>query len=316
MSKVINFNKGFLPCAILSIVLIAFGVAGYFIRGINYGLDFKPGIMETVTIEKDGVTVEKVEKALESTEGVSVKSVETGFQIRLGASDDESRTDEVVQKEIKDLLEAEFGEGTVTETSMEKISPSFSASLVQKSIIVVVLTIVLIWVYAAFRFHWDFALGSIFALIHDTLIMFTFIIWTQMEFTTTVLAAVLTIVGYSINATVVILDRIRFNLNTRKVSKFSELINISLSDTLSRSVITTLTTLFAVVALYIFTTGSIKDFALAMVVGLISGAYSSIFISSGIISAIRKNWKPEYGIHHSEKSMKKGVLNTSNGVQV
>ena len=85
---------------------------------------------------------------------------------------------------------------------------------------------------------------------------------------------------------------------------------------MSRSIITTVTTLFAVFSLYIFTTGSIKDFALAMIAGLISGLYSSIFISSGFISLIRKNWKPEYGIHHSEKSMKKGVLNMNSGVQV
>jgi preprotein translocase subunit SecF len=93
-------------------------------------------------------------------------------------------------------------------------------------------------------------------------------------------------------------------------------LNKSLSDTLARSILTTVTTLFAVVSLYIFTTGSIKDFALAVIVGLFSGCYSSMFISGGFISAGRKNWKPEFGVHHSEKSMKKGVLQMDSGVTV
>ena len=120
------------------------------------------------------------------------------------------------------------------------------------------------------------------------------------------LAAVLTIIGYSINATVVILDRIRYNLKFMTEAKnFNEILNKSLSDTLVRSILTTVTTLFAVVALFVFTTGSIKDFSLALIVGLISGLYSSIFISSAFISACRKNWKPEYGVHHSLKAVKK-----------
>ena len=157
----------------------------------------------------------------------------------------------------------------------------------------------MIWLYATIRFHWDFALGAIVALVHDICIMLTFISWTQMEFSTTTLAAVLTIVGYSINATVVILDRVRFNLPLMEVKTFKDLLDQSLSDTLARSIITTVTTLFAVISLYVFTTGSIKDFALAMSVGLLSGCYSSIFISSGFINLTRRSWKPEYGIHHA-----------------
>ena len=187
--------------------------------------------------------------------------------------------------------------------------------MAQKSLILLVLTVLLIWVYAAVRFHWDFALGATIALFHDALFMLTFIIWTRMEFTTTVLAAVLTIVGYSINDTVVILDRVRSNLRLKKVDNFNQLLDRSLSDTLGRSIITTLTTLFAVVALYVFTTGSIKDFALALMVGLVSGCYSSLFISSGFISLFRKNWKQEYGIHHSLKN-EVGVLQMNDGVTV
>ena len=232
------------------------------------------------------------------------------------AADSEEVTGASLQNDVMTKLEAKFGANKVAVIKTDFIGAGFSSSLAIKSAFLLLLTIVCIWIYAAFRFHWDFALGSVIALLHDVCIMFTFIIWSNMEFTTTVLAAILTIIGYSINATVVILDRVRDNLSMQKVTKFNEILNKSLSDTLARSILTTVTTLFAVVSLYIFTTGSIKDFALAVIVGLFSGCYSSMFISGGFISAGRKNWKPEFGVHHSEKSMKKGVLQMDSGVTV
>ena len=117
-----------------------------------------------------------------------------------------------LQNAVRAALDARFGENTVTIVKTDFIGSSFSKTLASKSIILMIATFVLIWLYAAIRFHWDFALGSIIALVHDSLIMITFIVWTKMEFTATVLAAVLTIIGYSINATVVILDRVRSNL--------------------------------------------------------------------------------------------------------
>lgn len=414
MKKVINFSKGFLPCAILSCVIVVFGIIGFFTKHINFGIDFKPGLVEeiriapvaldvtysgnakaTIDFERDhvdvvisgtgaenqtksfvyssyptvrdisealntveGVTcalkdngdvssyslfvnsavstqlskepfrvyaknfdvsVDDVRSSLEGVKGISLKALGSGekksIQIRM-AADSEEDSSAVLQKTILTKLGEAYGAEKIAVIKTDFIGSSFSKTLASKSAVLMLLTVLLIWVYAAIRFHWDFALGSVIALIHDTLIMFTFIIWTQMEFTTTVLAACLTIVGYSINATVVILDRTRFNLKTVKVTTFNELLNVSLSDTLSRSIITTLTTMFAVLSLYIFTTGSIKDFALAMLVGLLSGAYSSIFISSGFISLFRRNWKPEFGIHHSEKAMKKGVLDMDSGVNV
>ena len=264
-------------------------------------------------------TIDDIREALADVHGVSVKNIGSGavagYQIRMPAATEADSSD-VLQETVLSSLGEKFGSSNVAVIKTDFIGAGFSKTLASKSVILLLCTVVLIWGYAAIRFHWDFALGAVVALIHDTLIMFTFIVWTQMEFTTTVLAAVLTIIGYSINATVVILDRIRFNLTAVKVTKFSELINSALSDTLGRSLITTLTTLFAVVSLYIFTTGSIKDFALALIVGLISGCYSSIFISGGFIQLLRRGWKPEYGIHHSEKAMKKGVLDMSAGVTV
>ncbi len=152
-------------------------------------------------------------------------------------------------------------------------------------------TLVLIFAYSAIRFKWDFALAAVIAIIHDSMIMISFISFIQMEFSTTTLAAILTIIGYSINATVVILDRVRSDIKVVEAKTFREILNSALTSTLSRSIITTLTTLFAVLSLFFFTTGTIHDFSLALTVGLISGCYSSIFIAGAFILCVRKNQK-------------------------
>ena len=294
MKKRITFSKGFLPCAILSCLIILSGVFSFVTRGINLGIDFKPGSIEEVVI-KGAAGIEDVRSALTAIGGVSVKklgSAADSYQIRAGVEESEGG-------KIEAALKSRYGEANVDVLKTDYIGSSMSSSLARQSIFLLLGTMLLIWLYATIRFHWDFALGAIVALVHDICIMFTFISWSQIEFSTTTLAAVLTIVGYSINATVVILDRVRYNLPLIEVKTFKELLNQSLSDTLARSVITTVTTLFAVLALYFFTTGSIKDFALAMTVGLLSGCYSSIFISSGFINWTRRDWKPEFGIHHA-----------------
>lgn len=410
--KLIHFSKFFLPAAIISIAIIIFGVVGFVTRGINFGIDFKPGLVEEVRIapvsveltysgsakvtadiaktsfdliisgsgaenetkvfayseyatvkdivdalngvdyvsavlKTDGsepssllfvssdvstqlsenplylyaapedVTTDDVRNALAELSGISVKAIgdknSASYQIRMAEPEgDASGTD--LQGEVLSALSAKFGENTVTVVKTDFIGSSFSKSIAMRTVILLIATFILIWAYAALRFHWDFALGAIVALVHDALIMFTFIIWTRMEFSAMVFAAVLTIVGYSINDTVVILDRVRSNLRVTKVKTFNELLDRSLSDTLGRSIITTFTTLIAVVALFIFTSGAIKDFALALIVGLLSGCYSSLWISSGFISLCRRNWKPEYGVHHSLKT-KTGVLQMD-GIQV
>jgi len=129
----------------------------------------------------------------------------------------------------------------------------------------------------------QFALGSVLAIIHDAIIMVGFIVWTRMEFNTTSIAAILTILGYSINDTIVIFDRIREDRKLDPGSKLSEILDRSITETLGRTFITTITTMLAVLSLYLFTSGSIKDFALALLVGMVSGTYSTIFIATGFV---------------------------------
>lgn len=295
MKKRISFSKGFIPCAILSLVVIAVGVFSIVTRGINFSIDFKPGYIEEVQISSNP-SVEDVRAALSGISGAAVKAIGTGdaaaYQVRVGAD----KSSDAIGT-INAALNNAYGESSITVLKTDFIGSQLSSSLAFQSILLLVGTMLCIWAYAAIRFKWDFALGAIVALIHDCLIMFSFLAFFQVEFSTTSIAAVLTIIGYSINDTVVILDRVRENIQTLDgVKSFKDVINQSLSDTLSRSIITTVTTLFAVISLYIFTTGTIHDFAWALIVGLLSGCYSSIFISSGFISMIRKNWKPSYGL--------------------
>lgn len=399
MKRTISFNKGFIPCTIISAVIILFGIIGFFTKGINFGLDFKPGLIEEVRVAEpvaeitydgaakialdlsagqmdlvitgtsannetrsfnfavyntvalladevnkvDGVnmtvkngsydttklflnsavstvlsnealyiypagtseiTTDDIREAL-GEDNIAIKQLGSGadasYQIRMGINEGDAQNE--LQSSVNEKLYSKFGKENVAIVKTDFIGSGMSKSTTRKSIVMFICVIVLIWAYAAIRFHWDFALGSVIALLHDVLIMLTFITWSGMEFSVTVLAAVLTIVGYSINATVVILDRIRYNLKMMTEAKnFNYILNKALSDTFTRSVLTTVTTLFAVLSLFIFTTGSIKDFSLALIVGLISGMYSSIFISSAFISLSRRNWKPEYGVHHSLKN--------------
>ncbi|WP_298534990.1 protein translocase subunit SecF [uncultured Treponema sp.] len=389
MKKVIQFSK-FFPCAVvLSAAIIISGIVSVATRGINFGLDFKPGMIEeikiastvlevtyngtaTVSLEanegevdlvvsgigeenrtesipyssvetvselaakmntvngvsahikkemllpKEGlfvnsgssknlgekplnlfvndesanVTADDVRSALAEFNNVDVKEIGEGsdraFQVRMGVTGDEGKT---LQADANKVLTEKFGADKVAFVKSDFIGAQFSQSLIRDSIILVLATLVLIFIYSAIRFHWDFALAAVIAIIHDALIMVSFISFIQMEFSTTTLAAILTIIGYSINATVVILDRVRSDIKVVEAKTFKEILNSALTSTLSRSIITTLTTLFAVLALFFFTTGTIHDFSLALTVGLISGCYSSIFIAGAFILCVRKNQK-------------------------
>lgn len=394
MKKVIQFNKFFVPAVIISSVLIIAGIVGLLTAGINFGLDFEPGMIENVRVvptaieltysgnaniavetsaqkvdfvisgsgaenetksfgyityetvgdmvaamnQVDGVTakavapaatkaadffgssdkntvlssetyrlyyapenadivsIEDVRSLFETLDGCSVKqsgvASENTFQIRTKDDGVENEASKLMQEEVLSRFTAKYGEENIAVIKTDFVGSKFSSSLATKSVFLVLATLILIFLYATIRFHWDFALGSVIALLHDSLIMIAFIVATGMEFDSLTLAAILTIVGYSINATVVIFDRVRENIRNGAAKKFVDIINISLSDTLSRTVITTVTTLLAGIALYIFTSDSMKNFAMLLIVGLVSGAYSSMFISGAFVSACRKNWKP------------------------
>ncbi len=395
----IKFSKFFIPAVVISAVVIIAGIVCSATKGINFGLDFKPGMIEevriaptvlkvsyngTASISLDmsdvgmdvvisgigeenrtekilyvenpttmdvakklsaiaGVNVssivnqpiaegglflnsavssklnasglniyaadaekivnaDEVRAALKDFAGVDVKTLgkgsSTSYQIRLGLDGD--ATGKSIQEETTVALTKAFGESNVAIVKSDFIGSQFSKNLVRDSILLVLATLVLIWIYSTIRFYWDFALAAVIAVIHDSMIMIAFIAFTQIEFSTTTIAAILTIVGYSINATVVILDRVRSDMKKIKTDNFKDILNSALTATLSRSIITTVTTLFAVVSLFVFTTGTIHDFAHVLIIGLISGAYSSIFIAGALISATRRNFKNDGAISVKE----------------
>ena len=288
MKKVIRFNKFFPVAVVLSALVIISGIFALCTRGLNWGLEFKPGQNIQVAISNVETHADNVADVLAKNDiKATVKAVgdADSYQIRTGE-------DESAESKIKDALSAAYGEANVVVEQSQAISAQFSSSLIKNSIILVLATLALIFLYTLIRFKWDFALAAVIAIIHDALIMITFLSWSGLEFTTTSIAAILTIIGYSINATVVILDRVRSDLKVVEAKNFTDILNSALTGTLSRSIITTITTLFAVMALVIYTTGDIKNFAIALVVGLISGCYSSMFIAGSFINAVRKNWKP------------------------
>lgn len=394
MKKVIRFSKYIIPAVVVSSVLILSGLFPILTKGINFGIDFKPGLVSEVRIvpaamelsyngaaavsvevnsadvslvisgvgaenetrvypfaqyktvgelaaamsEVAGLTavavapqalttglfvnsasspvlsntvyrlfsgekgqladVEAVRDALSSLEDVSVKIAGEGasevFQIRIGAAYNVNiaQGSAGMQENLNFALSQAFGEENIAIIKTDFIGAQYSQSLIMQSVILVVAALFLIWIYATIRFKWDFALASVIAIIHDALIIIVFIAWTQMEFSTTTLAAILTILGYGINDTVVVLDRVRENVKKINTKKFMDIIDISQTECFGRTMITTVTTMLAVAALVIFTSGSIHDFAIALMIGMVSSAYSTIMITSAFLSITRKNWKP------------------------
>jgi preprotein translocase subunit SecF len=185
---------------------------------------------------------------------------------------------------ITGVLEGHFGEGEVVILRSDLVSSRFSKNLTDQVGILVGLTLLIMLVYVTIRFKPQYGIGLVIGIIHDALVIVAFVIWSGMEFNTTTIAAILTIVGYSANNTIVVFDRIREVRRIYPDELFINVLNISLTATLNRTIITTLTTMLAVMSLFIFTTGAMKDFASALLVGMTSGVYTTIFIVSGFVN--------------------------------
>jgi preprotein translocase subunit SecF len=253
----------------------------------NPQLGSEPFVIHYLAPDVEVIPIDEVRSALLPLGEVSVQVLGTPadrrFMIRMHDSE-VGGTGQVPSERIITTLESRFGEGGVAVTRADYVGSRFSKNLTDQAGILLALTLVLILIYASIRFKPQFALGAVLAIAHDALIMVAFISWSRMEFNTTTIAAILTILGYSINDTIVIFDRIRENRRIYPDETFVAILDRALTETLSRTVITTATTMLAVLSLFIFTTGSMKDFALALLVGMISGVYSTVFIASGFVN--------------------------------
>jgi preprotein translocase subunit SecF len=247
-----------------------------------------PYVLHYLPNELPAIPIEDIRSALNSLGTVSVQvlgqSSDRRFMIRMEDSEIDGGREGIPAEKIIASLETVFGVGGVAVTRSDYVGSRFSKQLSDQAGYLMGLTLLLILIYASIRFKPQFAIGAVLAIAHDALIIVGFVTWSRMEFNTTTIAAILTILGYSINDTIVIFDRIRENRRIYPNDVFVDILDRSLWETLSRTIITTLTTMLAVLSLFIFTTGSMKDFALALLVGMISGVYSTIFIASGFVN--------------------------------
>jgi preprotein translocase subunit SecF len=253
----------------------------------NPQLGAEPFVVHYLPVGTAPISIEDVRASLLPLGTVSVQVLgaaeERRFMIRMEDRELGAKGGVPAEKIIA-ALESAFGAGGVAVTRSDYVGSRFSKHLTDQVGLLMGLTLLLILGYASIRFKPQFAFGAVLAIAHDALIMVAFITWTRMEFNTTSIAAILTILGYSINDTIVIFDRIRESRRIYPEDAFVDILDRSLTETLSRTMITTLTTMLAVLSLFIFTTGSMKDFALCLIIGMVSGVYSTIFIASGFVN--------------------------------
>lgn len=232
-------------------------------------------------------SIDRVRAALEPLGSLSIQVVgrplDQEFNLKVPAPEEDSEFLQIIETQIVGLLTEEFGDGTVILKKTEFVGAVFSEDLIRGAIWSLVVAIVLIMVYVTVRFKFVFAMSAVLALIHDMAIMTGVIGVFQLEVSSATVAAFLTILGYSLNDTIVVFDRIRENTSLMPEADRKTIINTSITQSLSRTTITSLTTLLAVVAIYIFGTGAIKIFAFNLIIGVVVGTYSSIFIASPIV---------------------------------
>ena len=205
------------------------------------------------------------------------------YIIRVEDPGDEDDFSSKAADRIMNLLGEQFGDASVVQKQTDYVGPRFSRELSQQVVLLTLFALLLILLYIWFRFRLAYAVSAIVALAHDVAIILGFVAAFQIEFSTATIAAILTIIGYSLNDTIVIFDRVRENVGLMRDSDFETIINTSITQSLSRTLLTSLTTILGVAAIYIFGTGSIQDFALSLMVGIVIGTYSSMFVASPIL---------------------------------
>jgi preprotein translocase subunit SecF len=250
-----------------------------------------PALLHYAASSGSATDVEKIRTSLKAFGDVSIQRVGSDtsneFMIRLQDSGKDPQLSKSIVSNLKVELGKAFGAENVLVNQTTFVGARFSESLAKQAVWLTLGTFLLILLYCSFRFKPVYAIGAVLSVVHDALVMVAFIVFTRMEFGTIIIAAILTIVGYSINDTIVIYDRIREKVKFNPGAPFRENMNKGVTETLARTFITSGTVLLAAVALFIFTTGSMKDFSLCIIVGVITGTYSSTFIASAFVDG----WK-------------------------
>ena len=284
--KTIYFNKFYKSFNILSGILIIASLVFLVFKGLNFGVDFKGGTLIELRTDKSSANITKIRDSFNQMNlgDVSVKNFgnETDFVVKF---EKQNSNDPKFIEEIKTKLSSSIG--SVDFRRVENVGPKVSAELLRSGVIAIALSLAAMLLYIWIRFEWQFSLGAILALFHDVIITLGVFSVFSLEINLSIVAAVLTIVGYSMNDTVVIFDRVRENLRKYADVKIFELTNISINETLSRTIITSVTTLLALLSIFIFGGEILKGFSLAMILGVIFGTYSSIYIANPVLVSLK-----------------------------
>ena len=285
----IAFNKYYNHFNFLSSILIVISLLLLIFKGLNFGIDFKGGTLIELRSTDVKMNISSLRDNLSQMNlgDVSVKKFgnEKDFLIKFENND----TKDVIEN-IKSNLSKSFG-NNFNFRRVENVGPKVSDELLKSGIIAISVSLVLMLFYIWIRFEWQFSLGAILALFHDVILTLGLFSLLGLEINLSIIAAVLTIVGYSMNDTVVIFDRVRENLKKFSDIKIFELSNISINETLSRTLITSITTLLALLSIFFFGGEILKGFSLAMIFGVIFGTYSSIYIASTVLVRLKVSQK-------------------------
>tara|TARA_B100000579_G_scaffold289209_1_gene239961 strand:- start:3509 stop:4390 length:882 start_codon:yes stop_codon:yes gene_type:complete len=284
----INFNKFYKLFNITSSILIIISILLLFFKGLNFGIDFKGGTLIELRSNDEKINVTSLRDTLSNMNlgDINVKKFGNDKDFLVKVEKIEGNSIELIKKELTELSGNSFSFRRV-----ENVGPKVSSELLKSGIIAIALSLAAMLFYIWIRFEWQFSLGAILALFHDVIITLGLFSLFRLEINLSIVAAVLTIVGYSMNDTVVIYDRVRENLRRFSDIKIFELTNISINETLSRTIITSATTLLALISIYFFGGEILKGFSLAMIMGVIFGTYSSIYIANPILVKLRVSQK-------------------------
>ena len=291
ISKEIKFSHFYKKMNILSLILIFLSLFIILFKGLNLGVDFKGGTLIEIRTDNSNIKISEIRQSfLKMNLGdVTVKKFGKANDYLVKIEMTESNNENFI-KSINEKLSSDLG-SNINFRRVENVGPKVSKELLKAGLLAISLSLIAMLFYIWIRFEWQFSLGAIIALMHDVIITVGIFSFLSYEVNLSIVAAVLTIVGYSMNDTVVIFDRIRENLKKYSKIPISEISNTSTNQTLSRTLITSITTLLALFSIYIFGGAILKGFSFAMIIGVIIGTYSSIFVATPILNYTNVNQK-------------------------
>jgi len=286
-----NFVGSFKISNLSSLFLVLASLILIFFKGLNFGIDFKGGTLIELRVDSKIIGIADIRSSFSNINlgDLNVKQFgkEGDYLIKFEKKNfDDKNNIKTIKENVKNKLQTD-----VNFRRVESVGPKVSAELLNSGLLAITLALSAMLFYIWVRFEWQFSVGSILAIFHDVLITIGLFSLLSLEINLSIVAAVLTIVGYSMNDTVVIYDRIRENLSKFSSSTIEEITNTSINETLSRTVITSLTTLLALISIFVLGGEILRGFALAMIIGVIIGTYSSIFVASPILKYLNVSYK-------------------------